>query len=305
VVTLGFAGDVHFEYHLRGYLDRPRAAFGSMRPLMKRADLMMVNLESAITQRGTEEPKLFRFRVSRKALDVLRGAGVDVVGLANNHAADYGAIGLRDTLAAVRRSPVPVIGVGRDAEEAFRPFVTTVRGTEIAVHVASTKRDRTANHWSAGDGVPGVAVALHPRGRLLRQVRLSADRADVVVVYLHWGFEGKPCPTDNQVEFAEALADAGADVVVGSHAHVLLGSGWLDRTYVAYGLGNFLWYNQFVPQTGLLQIRVRDGEVAGDRWVPGRNTVDGPEVVGPRGRADAVAEWRALRRCTGLAAAPR
>ncbi|HET6561771.1 MAG TPA: CapA family protein [Marmoricola sp.] len=305
VVTLGFAGDVHFEYHLRGLLTQPRAAFGSLRRVMKEPDLMMVNLESAITERGTEEPKLYRFRVSAAALDLLKGAGVDVASLANNHAADYGAVGLRDTLAAVRRSPVPVLGVGRDADAAFRPLRTSIRGTRIAVHVASTKRDRTANHWAAGDGVPGVAVALHPRGRLLREVRRSAARAHVVVVYLHWGYEGKPCPTDNQVEFAEALSAAGADIVVGSHAHVLLGSGWLGETYVSYGLGNFLWYNQHVPRTGILKIRVKDGEVVGDTWVPARHTADGPELLAPRERAGAVDDWRALRGCSGLAAAPR
>jgi hypothetical protein len=305
VVTLGFAGDVHFEYHLRGYLDQPRATFGSFRPLLRKPDLMMVNLETAITERGTPEPKLFQFRVAPEALDLLDGAGIDVATLANNHAADFGEVGLRDTLAAVRRSPLPVLGVGRDADQAFRPFRTTIRGTDIAVHVASTKRDRTANHWSAGDSVPGVAVALHPRGRLLREVARSAELADVVVVYLHWGFEGDSCPTASQVEFAEALSAAGADVIVGSHAHVLLGSGWLGESYVNYGLGNFLWYNQGAPDTGLLEVRIRNGEVVGDRWVPGQMTADGPELL-PRGeRPAAVAQWRALRGCTGLAAQPR
>jgi hypothetical protein len=304
VVTLGFAGDVHFEYHLRGWLGQPAGAFGSMRAAMQAPDVMMVNLETSITERGVEEPKTHQFRVSPAALKLLDGAGVDVVGLGNNHAVDYGAVGLRDTLAAVRRSPVPVIGVGKDDDRAFRPHRVTVRGTRLAFFAVSAKDDRTARAWAAGDDKAGVAVATTPTPALLDEVRDASTRDDVVVVYLHWGYEGRACPTGLQVRFAQALSGAGADVVVGAHAHVLLGSGWIGSTYVNYGLGNFLWYHQRTPETGLLRVKVEDGHVVGDRWVPARMHADGPELLPRSDRAAAVAEWRRLRACSGLADAP-
>ena len=101
---------------------------------------------------------------------------------------------------------------------------------------------------------PGIAAARTARPRaLLAAVRAASRRDDVVVVYLHWGREYRSCPTALQRRTAEALAQAGADVVVGSHAHVLLGTGWSGETYVGYGLGNFVWYHNREPDTGVLQ----------------------------------------------------
>jgi poly-gamma-glutamate synthesis protein (capsule biosynthesis protein) len=313
VVTLGFAGDVHFEYHLRGWLSQPELAFGSMRPAMKEVDLMMVNLESAITERGTEEAKELEvrqrrhhFRVAPSALDLLAGAGVDVLTMANNHGADYGPIGLRDSLAAIRRGPIPVVGIGKDRTAAFRPYRVTIRGTDFAFLGAdASKREGASSVWAAGPANPGIAAAhaATPRA-LLAAVRAAARRDDVVVVYLHWGREGRSCPTQKQVDHAWALSEAGADIVVGAHAHVLLGSGWMGDTYVNYGLGNYLWYHQRWPGSGMLRLRVEDGEVVDDTWLPARLLADGPELLPRPARAGAVADWQALRGCAVLADAP-
>ena len=140
---------------------------------------------------------------------------------------------------------------------------------------------------------------------LLDAVRTADRRGDVVVVYLHWGEELQGCPTSPQRSTARALADAGADIVVGSHAHVLLGSGWMGDTYVDYGLGNFLWYHDHQPESGVLQVRVRDGKVVGDALHPARLRNDGhPLPLTGRARVAAVADWRRLRACTGLAPRP-
>src|SRR3712207_4996096 len=105
----------------------------------------MVNLESAITTRGRPEAKelevpsqRYHFRTSPAALEVLDEAGVDVVTMANNHGADYGPVGLRDSLAAKRDGPVPVLGIGRDRAEALAPHVVSVRGTDFAFLAADS-----------------------------------------------------------------------------------------------------------------------------------------------------------------------
>lgn len=303
-VTLAFAGDVHFEDELRARLADPDGALAPVAPLLSAADLTVVNLETAITGRGAPEPKKYHFRTSPAALVALHAAGVDVVTMANNHAVDFGAAGLADTLAAVRRSPVPVVGIGRDADAAFSPYVASVRGTRVAVLGATQVPDRTAAAWPAGPGRAGVAVARDP-SRLLRAVRQARGRADVVVVYLHWGTERVGCPTPEQRSLARALAAAGADVVVGSHAHVLLGAGSLGRTYVGYGLGNFVWYspNSTAEATsGVLTLTLRGRRVAAQRWAPahiGRDGVPRP-VAGAEG-SQLVTAWSGLRGCTGLA----
>ena len=77
-------------------------------------------------------------------------------------------------------------------------------------------------------------------------------------------------PDRRPAQLARNLADAGADVIVGTHAHVPLGAGMLDDTYVSYGLGNFLWYNGGEPDTGVLRLQIVDGKVVRDEWVPGQ-----------------------------------
>ena len=311
-VTLAFAGDVHFEQHLSGLLDRrPRGALGPVARTLRSADLTMVNLETAIAQRGSPDPKelevasnRYWFRTSPKALDVLAASGVDVVTVANNHGADYGAAGLAETLRARRHGPLAVVGVGKDRRDAFTPYRATIRGTDIAVLAAdASPREGMSPTWAAGPATPGIAAAHSPRPRaLLEAVRKAAVSSDVVIVYLHWGLELHSCPVPQQQGLARALAKAGADVIVGSHTHTLVGSGWLGDTYVDYGLGNFVWYHDHQAETGVLRLTVRDGEVVRDGWVPARIQASGlPVPVAGPARSHAVSAWRNLRSCTGLA----
>ena len=313
-VTLAFAGDMHFELQLAELLDHPRGALGRMTRALADADLTMVNLESAITGRGAPEAKeleepgqRYHFRTTPAALDVLASVGVDVVTMANNHGADYGPVGLRDTLRAKRNSPVAVVGIGANRRDAFTPYRVSLRGSTFAFFGADASfREGWSSVWAAGPTTPGIAAAHADRPRaLLDAVRAASGRGDVVVVYLHWGEELQGCPTPQQRTAASALADAGADIVVGTHAHVLLGSGWLGDTYVNYGLGNFLWYHDHQPESGVLRIRVVDGEVVGDSWTPAWIGPDGrPTPLRGEPAEAALAHWRTLRGCAGLAARP-
>jgi len=313
-VTLAFAGDIHFQLHLAALLEHPRGALGPITRTLADADLTMVNLESAITERGTPEAKelevpsqRYHFRTSPAALSALDEAGVDVVTMANNHGADYGPVGLKDTLAAIRNSPIPVVGIGRDRRAAFAPYRVSIRGTDFAFLAADgSMREGASNVWAAGPTTPGIAAAHIDRPRaLLAAVRAASQQDDVVVVYLHWGEELQGCPTPRQRTTAKALAEAGADIIVGSHAHVQLGSGWLGGTYINYGLGNFLWYHNHQPESGVLGIQVEDGKVVADSWTPARIAPDGRPTPLSGEQADAaVARWQARRVCSGLAEQP-
>jgi poly-gamma-glutamate capsule biosynthesis protein CapA/YwtB (metallophosphatase superfamily) len=306
-LTLAFGGDVHFANQLAPLLGHPNDALAELRPYLATADLAMVNLETAITTRGTEQPKKFHFRAPATALDALAGAGVDVVTMANNHAVDYGRLGLEDTLAARRDSPLPVVGIGEDREDALRPAVLEAEGVRVAFLGATQVPDWTLATWPAGADRPGVAAASDPT-RLAAAVRAARRSADLVVVYLHWGTDYTTCPNFLQRRTAELLAKAGADVVVGTHAHRVQGAGWLDDTYVDFGLGNFVWWrrnSEADSRSGVLTLTVRGGRVVGDEWTPMRVSADGiPRVPGATERARLVDRWRDARRCTGLAPQP-
>ncbi len=312
-VTLGFAGDVHFQLNLSHLVHQPRGALGPVARILRAPDVTMVNFESALTPDGAMDPKeleaparRFWYRAPPAALDVLGRAGVDLMSMANNHGADYGAEGIADTLRAARHGPVAVIGIGRNREAAFTPYEITVHGTDLAFLAAdTTPREGSSGVWRAGSRSAGIAAARGGRtGALLQAVRRVDDDV-VVVVYLHWGINLHPCPSAAQVQLAHDLGRAGADVVVGAHAHVLQGAGWLGDTYIAYGLGNFLWYHNHEPDTGVLGLRVVGGHVVSDSWAPARIPAIGPpRPVHGRARAHAVTRWRALRTCAGLAASP-
>ncbi|MFB7613316.1 CapA family protein [Kitasatospora sp. NPDC056181] len=310
-ITVAFAGDVHFEGRTEARLavKAPEQALGPISRALSDADLAVLNLETAITDRGAPESKTYTFRTSPKALTALKDSGVDVVSMANNHAVDFGPDGLADTLAAKDASPIPVVGVGHNAKEAYAPYVTTVRGVKVAVVAASQVEDITNQKWRAGANKPGIASALDAPA-LVKAVEAAKQQAPVVIVYLHWGDEGKACPTGPQSAIAKKLAAAGATAVVGTHAHTMLGSGMLGNTYVGYGFGNFLWYGTsnyaFSNETGVTTLTLTSaGKVTGEVFTPA--TVDGQGVPVPQSGAAAEAALKrrdGLRGCTGLAPAP-
>ena len=302
-VVLAFAGDVHFESPIASELRAaPGGVLSSIGPVLRRADITVVNLETAVTTRGAPAPKQYVFRAPPSAFSALAAGGVDVASMANNHGMDYGEAGLRDSLAAARNAGFPVIGAGLDSQRAYAPFRRTVRGQRIAV-IGATQvlDDHLISAWIAGPRKPGLASAKDVP-RLLRAVREARATSDTVVVFLHWGVELAQCPTSDQRNLARALVGAGADVIVGGHAHRLLGTGKMRKALVSYGLGNFVWYgsSELSVQTGVLLVTMTGRKVTRYRWEPAR-IVDGtPRPLTGAERRKAIAEWRGLRGCTGL-----
>ena len=126
-----------------GFSTTPETGLAPIRSATAEADFTMVNLESALTTRGTPDPKSleaadnrYHFRTSPAALSALEAAGVDAVSVANNHGADFGPRGLADTLRAKESGVLPVIGVGRDRAEAFTPHRVTLKGQRFAFFAA-------------------------------------------------------------------------------------------------------------------------------------------------------------------------
>ena len=302
-VSLAFAGDVHFEGVLGGKLAaNPDGVLDSIEPVLRRADLAVVNLETAVTNGGAPSAKTFVFRTPPAAFRALRAGGVDVASMANNHGMDYGEAGLRDSLAAARAYRLPVIGIGLDDDQAYRPFRRTINGQRIAV-IGATQvlDDELIAAWTAGPRKPGLASAKEVP-RLLRAVRQARTASDTVVVFLHWGIELQQCPSSDQRTLARQLVAAGADVVVGGHAHRLEGAGRMGKALVDYGLGNFVWYgtSELSTQSGVLVVTVDGRRVLGYHFEPARIVDGAPRPLTGAERRGAISSWRSLRGCTGL-----
>jgi poly-gamma-glutamate synthesis protein (capsule biosynthesis protein) len=267
----------------------------------------MVNFESALTD-GTcpqPQPKTYVFRAPAAAITAFRAAGVSVVSEANNHGEDCGPAGLQMALAIRSQTGYHILGIGQNATEAFAPYRVSIHGQRVVIVAATQVLDadlQTA--WTATPTQAGLASA-HDVNRLVSTVEAARQTADTVVVFLHWGIEQQACPGPAQEPLAGLLVKAGADIVVGSHAHVLLGGGFLGSAYVDYGLGNFAFYNDPPPtnQSGSLVITATGRHLTGVTWRPALIEDELPVPLSDAAAADAVQSWRAHRSCTDLSAA--
>lgn len=283
-VSFAFVGDIHAEGSAERVLSD---GLGSIADLLAEHDVVVGNLETAILTdpaAADPAPKQYTFAAPPSLLETLHGNGVDVVTLGNNHGMDFGREGLRQTLAAAAESPLALVGAGQDVAAAHAPWVTEVGGTRVAVLAASDVLDSFAiDTWPATEDEAGLASTKGDRQqRFLDAVSQAGEQADVVAVYLHWGSERVVCPTERQQELAAAVVDAGADVVVGSHAHVVQPAGEVDGAFVHYGLGNFVWYARPGPsaQTGVLSVEVAPDGTSAATWYDAEIRSGIPELTG-------------------------
>ena len=305
-ITLTFGGDVHFVERTLPLLNHPGTAFGPVSKIFSESDLAMVNLETAITNRGTPAPKTYHFRTPPTAYAAVAAAGIDVVTLANNHALDYGRVGLEDSLNFAESMGLPIVGAGRNATEAYRPWITTVKGVKIAV-LGFSQVAELWESWAAKDDRPGLAYAFET-ARAVAAVKAAKAAADVVVVYMHWGQEYNQCPTAQMKTFAKKIADAGATMIIGTHAHNLVGDGWMGNTFVQYGLANFLWWRNDAGSndTGVLRVTLSGDKITKTEFLPAYiHRTTGQPIPSTGAEADRIAKkYAGLHGCTGLASAP-
>ncbi|GAA1531275.1 CapA family protein [Kribbella lupini] len=308
-LTLAFGGDVNFEGKTQELLEKdPATAFGPVADELKSADLAIVNLETPITTRGTPQQKRYLFRTDARAVTAIKSAGVDLISLANNHTLDYGQVGLFDTMSAAWRGGLPTVGGGRNAAQAYAPWRTTIRGIRVSVFAFSQVSD-LADEWTATKNRAGLALAVDRR-QALAAVRAARATSDVIVVAPHWGAEHDRCPTADQRSFAADLSAAGADVVVGAHAHVLQGQGYEGNTFVAYGMGNLLWGSGLLTpedwRGGVLHLTLHGRTVVERNFTP---TALSPETrqpveFTPSERDKERARVNGLRDCAQLQQSP-
>lgn len=298
-ITIAFAGDVQAHAASERITTE---GLGAISQQLSSADLAMVNLETVVAEDQTglqPQPKKYTFVTGPAILDQLKKAGVDVLAAANNHTMDYGEEGLARMLAVKKTSPVPMVGMGKDDQEAWAPWTTEVKGRKVVVFSATDVLEQDLD-WKAGPGKPGLAKVMDDDGftTLLDGVRASrqSDPDAVVVVYLHSGVELERCPTDRQKFTHAELAKAGASIVVGSHAHILQTTGSEGDTAIAYGLGNFVFPAQSkqTTTTGVLTMTVPAKGRPVTNFEPAviRNGLPEP-VKGPL-RDVALEEWEQL-----------
>ena len=309
-VTLGFGGDVHFAGAVGERLasDPTTALGGTIPQLFANTQLSMVNLETAVTNGTCPEPqsKPFIFDAPASALTALKAASIGLATEANDHGEDCGPQGLSQNLTIAAQAKYPVIGIGNNAAQAFTPYRVTLNGQRIAV-ISATQviAANLISGWTATSTQPGVASAIDPT-ELVREVQQVRKTADTVIVYVHWGTETQACPNPQQGPLAQQLVKAGADIVIGTNAHVLLGAGYMGSAYVDYGLGNFAFYDDTAPETdsGSLIVTAVGRHVTGVAFRPATILNGLPQPLTGAPAQTALQSWNSARSCTNLAATP-
>jgi len=244
---IAFVGDVMLGRGVEAEIAarEPQSLWGDTLAVLRSADLVIANLECAITShpfRWTRTPKVFHFRAPPGAVRVLQAARVRLVSLANNHILDFQEQGLLDTLDYLDRAGIAHAGAGRNLEEAARPAVVEAAGIRVGM-IAFTDNEPV---WAAGSDKPGTNyLEIRPDKATLRRVQEGADAArslgaDLVVLSLHWGPNMRLRPAAPFREFARSALDLGVDLIYGHSAHIFQGVEVWKGKPILYDTGDFL-----------------------------------------------------------------
>lgn len=247
-LRLGFVGDMNLDENWATTLylnEQENGIYDCIDPALieevNGLDIFMVNNEFTYSDRGTPmENKYYTFRAKPERVEVLNTLGTDIVLLANNHIFDYGAEAFADTLSTLETAGIAYVGAGNDLEEACEPVYFEYDGVRIA-YVAASKAEKYKLTPQAGENTPGI-LRCYDETLFLEVIGEAAAEADYVVASVHFGTEYEEMADASQRELAYAMIDAGADAVIGSHAHVLQGMEFYEGKPIIYNLGNF-WFN--------------------------------------------------------------
>lgn len=265
-VLFSFAGDVMFSDHYTSAYDQygiSAVADDKMLSAMRDSDLFMLNEEFPFSLQGEAmEDKQYTFRTDPRYVSIFQDLGVDMVSVANNHALDFGMNAFCDTLDTLKQAEISCIGGGYNITEASAPATCEVNGQTFAVFAAT--RVSPSYDWYATDSQPGMFQTYDPS--MLNAAIAEADgQYDHVIVFVHWGIERNEYPEDYQRSLAKGYIDAGADLVLGCHPHILQGFEYYKDVPIVYSLGNYLFGSRegdtlllqaVFPDDGAMEIRL-------------------------------------------------
>lgn len=274
-VRMVFAGDILFDDRypvMKSINSRTAGIDGTISPglleIMRGADLFVINNEFPYSDRGKPTAgKTYTFRARPGYAGLLSGMGADLAVLANNHMFDYGEAALTDTLDILDGMGMPWVGAGRSLSEAAAPVYFDAGNMRIAF-LAATQVEHSDKPLTraATDTLPGVFHCRQPE-RLLEEIRKAEENSDFVVVYMHWGTESTDKLDQDQIALTPLMVEAGADLIIGDHPHVLQPLGYCGDVPVVYSLGNFL-FNSKKRDSCLVEAVVSPDGISSLRFIP-------------------------------------
>ena len=246
-ISFASTGDLIFWREVADYIDQHggASAMANIDDFLAAADVAIANVESPLSDNDSE-PVYGKdvYIIGRPAaIDSIKNSGIDLASLANNHIMDYTGPALKDTLDALDSIGVVHAGAGMTESEAEAPAEYEVNGVKIAF---LSWCDIVPDFFLAYKDEPGIVSASYDMEGALRRVREAKATHDIVIVAMHWGIEHQHYANDYlQVDPAHKLVDAGADVVLGNHPHVMQGIEFYNGSLISYAQGNCVFCQVF------------------------------------------------------------
>lgn len=246
VITVAAAGDIMLARGVEDLLikeQKPEAVFTDATPVLQDNDITIGNLEGVVTNLTLKTPKTYNFKFKKEALPYLKKAGFDYLMLTNNHSYDYGEQGFKDTLKAVKETGFATSGAGYNKTEAENFYRTKIKGRDISIlSVGAYPVEQSGfngeKQASATDTRAGV---LWKSDKVLEMVKDEKSTGAIVIVNVHAGSEYVKKPNATQTTFYKQLCDSGADVIFGSHPHILQPVEKYNDSLIVWSLGNFVF----------------------------------------------------------------
>ncbi len=235
-VTLVFAGDTTLDDDAGALIAQGGDPLADFAPLFAQADVRLANLECVVATIGSAGRKNYTFRAHPRVLPVLK-KHLDGVTLANNHSGDFGRDAFAQMLGLLRQAGLAQAGGGLNLSQAHTPWIVERRGLRIAILSYNEFLPRS---FEAGHDAPGVAWSEDEQ--VVHDIRRARQvhRADLVIPFMHWGWENERVANARQRLLARKMIDAGADAVIGGHPHVTQDIEHYQGKPIVYSVGNFV-----------------------------------------------------------------
>lgn len=260
--VINFVGDISLadNFDIMPYYDsRNNGIYGILDEdvvdIMKSSDIMVANNEFTVSNRGSKLNKLYTFRAKPERLSIYDEMGVDIVSIANNHAYDYGEDAFLDTMKYLDEYGISYVGGGKNIDEASSAFYYIANGYKISF-LSSSRAEKNIITPGATENSSGI-FRCYDNSLLLERIKEEKEKSDYVILLIHWGREDSHDLEDVQITTGKEYIDAGADLVIGSHAHVLQGMEIYNNKLIAYNLGDFI-FNRETKDTGILSVNINN-----------------------------------------------
>jgi poly-gamma-glutamate synthesis protein (capsule biosynthesis protein) len=287
-ISLIAVGDISFSRSVERMtkihgIDYP---FSKISDYLRSADIVFGNLETPITAGREISSGEMIFRSNPDTEMALKNAGFNILSLANNHTMNFGQAGLKDTFKYLKQAGIKYVGAGENSDEAYRPVYLEIKEVNPVRNRAQTQASAISNGVkfaflayhnpkivpvSYGAAIGRAGTAFIDIEKMAAAVKEAKQNVDFVIVSMHAGDEYIDKPNNYQINFAHAAIDAGADLVIGHHPHVVQTMEEYKGKYTFYSLGNFIFDQMWSQNTkrGLaVKIFFSENKITGISFLP-------------------------------------